>query len=362
MKALAEQAKRRWRLAVGAVLTGVCAASTLYAADDAPRVNLHIVGGLAGVHQYTQREEPFWTKELPRLSGGRYGADIVPFDRAGLTGADMLRLVQLGVVPFGTVLLATIAARHPEYLAPDLAGLNPDIATLRRSMAAFRPYLESNLRQQHKVEALAVYIYPAQVLFCKRQLGSLSQVRGRRVRVSSTSQADFIAALGGLPIQVEFAKLMDSMSSGNTECAITGTMSGHTIGLDLVTTHVYTLPITWGVSIFVANRDAWEALPSDLRALLRSELPKLERDIWAESERETAEGLACSTGQPTCKTPTPARLQATTPTEGDLKLREQLVAEQVLGGWARRCGERCRTLWMQTLGPLLHLDLPTQTP
>ena len=58
----------------------------------------------------------------------------------------MLRLLQFGAVPFGTALMSSFSAQYPEYTAPDLAGLNPDIATLRATLAAFRPYLEKALR------------------------------------------------------------------------------------------------------------------------------------------------------------------------------------------------------------------------
>ena len=68
---------------------------------------LRIVGGLAGLNQYTRQEEPFWSKELARLSGGKFDAEIVPFDRAGVPGGEMLRLLQLGVVPFGTTLISS---------------------------------------------------------------------------------------------------------------------------------------------------------------------------------------------------------------------------------------------------------------
>ena len=200
------------------------------AAATAP-YKLRIVGGLAGINQYTRQEEPFWSKELLRLSGGRFDAEIVPFDRAGVPGAEMLRLLQLGVVPFGTTLMSSFTAQYPEYTAPDLAGLNPDIATLKTTLAAFRPYLEKSLRDQHGVEALAMYVYPAQVVFCKKPLRGLADLAGRRTRVSSSTQADFVGALGGIPVLTGFAQIVPSLTAGNTECAITGTMSGNTIGL-----------------------------------------------------------------------------------------------------------------------------------
>ncbi|MFZ2326217.1 MAG: ABC transporter substrate-binding protein, partial [Rhodoferax sp.] len=110
------------------------------AAAPAP-YKLRVVGGLAALTQYTRWEEPFWTRELLRLSGGKFSADIVPFDRAGVPGVEMLRLLQLGVVPFGTTLMSSLSAQYPQYTAPDLAGLNPDMASLKLSLAAFRPYL-----------------------------------------------------------------------------------------------------------------------------------------------------------------------------------------------------------------------------
>lgn len=286
-------------LGVAGVVQAAGAASTPGASSTATApYRLRIVGGLAGISQYIRQEEPFWTKELSRLSAGRFQAEIVPFDRAGVPGAEMLRLLQLGVVPFGTTLMSSFTAQYPEYTAPDLAGLNPDIATLKTTLAAFRPYLEKALREQHGVEALAIYVYPAQVVFCKKPLRTLSELTGRRVRVSSASQADFVGALGGVPVLTSFSQIVPSLTANNTECAITGTMSGNILGLPSITTHVHTLPVTWGLAVFGANQAAWAALPADLRTLLQWELPRLEAAIWAESERETADGLACNRGHP----------------------------------------------------------------
>ena len=83
----------------------MCLASAQAQAPKVAAQHLRIVGGLAGVNQYTRHEEPFWTRDLARLSNGRATAEIVPFDRAGIRGQEMLRLVQLGAVPFGTALL-----------------------------------------------------------------------------------------------------------------------------------------------------------------------------------------------------------------------------------------------------------------
>ena len=70
------------------------------------------------------------------------------------------------------MLLSVSAAIDPELVAADLAGQSPDVASLRRSVAAYRPHMEALLRERYGIELLAVYTYPAQVTFCNRPLAT----------------------------------------------------------------------------------------------------------------------------------------------------------------------------------------------
>ena len=327
-------------------------------AAEPPQYQFRVVGGLAGVSQYTQWEEPFWSRELPRMSGGRFKADIVPFDRAGVPRDDMLRLLQLGVVPFGTVLMGSMTANYPQYTAPDLAGLNPDSASLKLSVAAFRPFLEKSLREQHGVQLLALYVYPAQVVFCKRPFAALADLSGRRVRVSSAAQADFVGALGATPVHTAFAQIVSSVQAGSIDCAITGTLSGNGLGLQAVTSHMHALPLNWGVALFAANLSAWEALPADLRTLLRKELPPLEAAIWEESERDTAQGIACNTGQSACTKGVKGNMVLVPISAQDERKRQDIFVSTVLPRWLQRCGPRCAEIWNQTIGLARGLPAP----
>lgn len=354
---------RRWQVWCVAVVGFVlcCAAWAQTAAPGkAPVVQLRVVGGLAGVNQYTQLEAPFWSRDLARMSDGRYSADIVPFDRAGVPGSQMLRLLQQGVVPFGTVLLSSLSVQFPQFTAVDLPGLNPNMATLRSTLAAFRPYLEHALREEQEIEPLAIYVYPAQVLFCTKPLHGLTDLRGRRVRVSSAAQGDFFTALGAKPLVVPFAQLVRHMESGASDCAVTGTMSGNTIGLDKVTTALYPLPVTWGLAVFGANRTAWQALPQDLRTLLHRELPKLEAAIWHSAEQETAQGVACNIGAGSCTTGRRGHMKLVPVSAPDEERSKAVFAAAVLPHWLERCGPDCAGIWNRTIGRARGIPAPQQ--
>ena len=331
-------------------------ASTATQADQP--INLKIVGGLASVSQYERLEKPFWEQRIRELSDGRITAEIHPYDRSGLPGPEMLQMMRLGVVPFGTALLAVVAGDEPELNVVDLPGLNPDMPTLRKTVGAYRPRLQELLRTRFGVELLAIYTYPAQVIFCAKPFTGLSDLTGRKVRTSSVGQSEMMTALGAVPVITPFAEMVSAIRAGVVDCAITGTLSGNEIGLSEVTGFIYPMAISWGLSFFGANLAAWEALPSDLQAILRKQIEGLERDIWIAAERETADGLACDTGRAGCPNGhhlSQMRLVPITPE--DEARRQRLLVQSVLPGWIQRCGTDCIKLWNQNLAPTLGLPV-----
>jgi TRAP-type C4-dicarboxylate transport system substrate-binding protein len=338
-----------WMVSASEAQTGTSARPSIY---SGPPVRLKVVGGLAGVHQYTRFEQVFWTEVVANRTGGKVTAEIVPFDKAGIRATEVLRLMQLGTVPFGTAMLGMSSSTDPEYGAVDLAGFSADIHALRRVVGAMRPFMARSLRERYGIQLLAIYAYPAQVAYCKAAISGLDSLAGRRIRTSTPSQSDFVEALGATAVRTSFAEIMDNMVAGNTDCAITGSMTGNTIGLHEKTAYIFNMPVTWGLTMFGANAAAWEALPSDLRAFLSSELVRLEVDIWDEAARETDEGVACNTGAKGCVNGRSGSMTLVQPTQRDLQLRRSVFEGTVLPRWFARCGDPCKDIWQNTLQPL----------
>ncbi len=326
-----------------------------YSADGP--VQLNVVGGLAGVSQYTRFEEPFWTRQIEQLSNGRLRAEIQPFDRSGLPGPEMLQLMRLGVVPYGTALLALVAGDDPELNAVDLPALNPDMASLRKNVELYRPYLHQVLQDKYDIELLGIYTYPAQVLFCTKPFKGLNDLAGRRVRTSSVGQSEMMTALAAKPVLTPFANIVDAVRTGSVDCAITGTLSGNEIGLSDVTSYVHVMAISWGLSFFGANEAAWHMLPSDLRATLRNGIRGLEQGIWSAADGETEEGLACDTGSAECRGGHPSHMVLVPVTPEDRAARTRLLVNSVLPAWVGRCGAECADAWNHTIGPELGITV-----
>jgi TRAP-type C4-dicarboxylate transport system substrate-binding protein len=344
----------RLLLRAGAMAIAVLWSATIVFADEP--IHLKIVGGLAGVSQYDRLEKPFWDQRIEGLTNGRMKAEIHPFDRSGLPGPEMLQLMRMGVVPFGTALLAAVSGDEPELNAVDLPVLNPDMQALRKTVGLYRAHLQQMLLTKFGIELLAIYTYPAQVIFCRKPFTGLGDLSDRRVRTSSVGQSELMTALGAIPVLLPFADTVDAVRNGVVDCAITGTLSGNEVGLSTVTSYIYPMAISWGLSFFGANTAVWEALPPDLRALLQEAITGLEAQIWDASERETADGVACDIGAPNCSighTPNHMTLVPILP-EDEAK-RKRLLVESVLPSWIHRCGPECAAAWNQELAPALGI-------
>ena len=163
-----------------------------------------------------------------------------------------------------------------------------------------------------------------------------------------------------MPVSTGVAEILSQVKAGHLDCAITGSMSGHTVGLHELTSHLQTTAITWGLSVFVANGATWAALPADLRTLLKRELPRVEHAVWKESDQETGAGVACSTGSATagCSGERPGRMVAVVETAADRARLRSVLERTVLPRWAQRCGASCMAAWNRTLGPATGLLLP----
>ncbi|HEV7251831.1 MAG TPA: TRAP transporter substrate-binding protein [Mesorhizobium sp.] len=346
----------RKALGAAAALGLAWSAATGVAVAEEP-IRLKVVGGLGMASQYARFEEPFWTKRIGELSDGRIEATIHPYDKSGLRAQDLMQLMRLGVVPWGNLPLSVAAHDEPELNAVDLPGLNPDIRALRRTITAYRPYLEQVLAERHGIVLLGVHAYPAQVIFCREAFARLDDLAGRRVRTSAVAQSEFVEGLRGIPVITPFGEIAAALKDGVVDCAITGTLGGNEIGLHEITSHVHGMAVSWGVTLFGANAAAWGALPPDLQAVIRKGMGDLEATVLLSAEFDTARGIACNTGAPGCGDGRLGGMTLVPPTIEDEARRRSLLVSTVLPRWIGRCGDACVRSWNDRLAPMVGLSL-----
>lgn len=325
------------------------------AAQDLPQTNLSVIGAI-GIHpQYTQYERPFWIDQIKENSKGKIVATIKPWTEMGLKGPEVLRLVQRGNFQIGTVNLPYNAGESAFVEGHDLPGLAPTINDLKAVTAAWRPLLSEHLEKRFGVKVLAMFSYSAQVLYCRNKFDSLADIKGRKVRVSGAAQANFVEALGGSGINVNFGEVQQALERGVVDCAITGAYSGYNAKWYEGSKFISSIAVNWGAQAMVANVEAWNKLSPAVRDFLTREIKTLEARVVDLAERETEAGIACNSVGP-CETGKPGGMTVVKATPADAATLRSVLEKAVLIDFAKRCGAECTAAWNATVGKVVGIQ------
>lgn len=319
-------------------------------AQTLPRTQLKVVGGLSNLSAYNDYEKPFWTKVVPTLSNGQVTAEIKGFNEMGLKGPELLRLMSQGVVEFGTATLSYFSSDNPINEAVDLAGLAPDAKTARAVVDAFAPIYAKHYGPGSGIKILGMSPYPAQVLFCNAEIKSLADVKGKKVRTSSRTQAEFIEALGGSGVTLAFGEVVPAMQNKVIDCAITGSLSGYSAKWYEVATHLYALPINWNSQIHGVNQKAWNKIDPKVQAFLQTNIKSMIDNMWDAAAAQTQQGYDCNSGAAACTLPVKGKMVIVQPTAADRALLKKLMQDIVLPKWAARCSATCVQDFNVTIG------------
>ena len=321
-------------------------------ADDP--VVLNAVGTWSSLTNFQKHEEPFFNTRLREASDGNIVGKIQSQSGLGLKGFEIMRLVKNGVFDFAFGLPGYVAAENAIFEGADLSTLTQDIDTQRKVSDAYYPTLEKSFADIYNAKLLMLYPFPSQTLWCNGEVNGIEDLKGKKIRVYSTTLGDFVEGVGGTSVTVSFSEVIPALEKGVVDCAITGTMSAYTAKWNQVATHAYTLRVGWGLAFGAMNMNKWNSLSESQQTLLQSEIATLTDAMWAETATEDDVAISCITGGE-CAIGEACSMTLVEPSEADLKARDSIATEVVMARWAERCGADCAANWNETVGPILGL-------
>ncbi len=335
------------------VATMSLAGSTAIAAD-APVV-VKAVGTWGNLTNYTKHEGPFWNSVINEASGGKIVGEIKPQTELGLKGFEIMRLVKNGVFDFAFGLPGYVAAENAVFEGADLSSLTQDIETERKVAESYFPTMAENFESIYNAKLLMLYPFPSQTLWCNAEVNGIDDLKGKKIRVYSTSLGDFVEGAGGVSVTVSFAEVIPALEKGVVDCAITGTMSAYKANWQQVATHAYTLRVGWGLAFGAMNLDKWNSMSAEQQSILETEIAALNERMWAETATEDEVAIACITGGE-CSIGEKGGMTLVEPSDADQQKLQTIASDHVLAKWAARCGEECAANWNKTVGSLLGLE------
>ncbi|WP_084150489.1 TRAP transporter substrate-binding protein [Azohydromonas australica] len=303
------------------------------------------------------KEQPFFENFAAR-TGLPIDADYKPIDTLGLKDTEQLRVMKAGLFDIVSLRVSQNSRDEPTILGLDLVGASPDYATGRKVTKAWFDTADQRLQKQFGVKLLGVWPFGPQILFCKKPIAKLADVKGLKVRVYDQNLAKFIEMVGGTPVPVAFADTHQSLSLGVVDCAVTGPSSANSAGWPEVTTHQLPLGLQMALNGYAITLKAWNRLKPEEQAKLQAAFDKLTEENWSYSESLYQDALNCNAGRDPCTTGKKFKLQEVVVTPADGELVRSAVSKVSLPVWAEVCDKTnpgCSKQWSATVAPVLGI-------
>lgn len=256
-----------------------------------------------------------------------------------IKSADITQAVGDGIVDFAADFF--FSGNVPIARVLNLPMLIENDAEWQKAYAALQPMLEQAFAQQDVV-LLGGYRYPQQVFFTTFPVKQLSDIAGRKIRVTSPEQGHFVSAFGGLPITLSGSEVPTALERGVIDGVLTASAGGAKKWHEFLPDN-YRFAVNYGNSMIIANIDSFEDLSADEQDNLRAIVAEEGEKISAEFIEDEKTQMAAQQGK---------GMNITMAADGDADKARQLM-RPYWSEWAKENGpeyEKALALVLQAIG------------
>jgi TRAP-type C4-dicarboxylate transport system substrate-binding protein len=344
------------KLNFGILAVSVALSSTAVIADQ----ELSVVGSWSGLPLHKLYEKPFWTEKMPAASGGAITANLTTHDQMGIKGGDVFRMLGEGVFDVGMTVSDYAVSDTPALEGLDVPMIATDAASAKAMVEAARPWVDEIYQEVFNSKVLGIAPYPPQVVFCNAKIGSLADLKGKKIRASGRMTGKLLEALGAEAVNVSFGEVPGALQKGLVDCAVTGAGSGYSSGWWEVSTHLMPIPLGgWDPVVTAINLDKWNSLSADEQSLIENSVKSdLEAPAWETAQNALTIDVACLTGVGDCPGDKHS-MTLVSVSDADVKTARDALISKVLPDWADRAGGDWAKRWNDTVGQVTGVEIPS---
>lgn len=315
---------------------------------------LRVVGSWGNLALYKELEEPYWKKTFGKEFKTK--VRLSSLGQVKLEGAAVYRQLANGVFDVVSTVGGYVVSDSQTIAGLDFPAIANDIETAKKVANSYKEALDETLKKDFNAKLLSIVPYPSQVLFCKDELKSLGDLKGRKVRGSDWTVAEFLDGIGATGITMSYSEVPQSLQRGVIDCAVTGSLSGYSSGWGEVSSYFYPLPIGgWDFVITAMNLKTWQKFSKEEQEKLLASIDKnIVLPAWEKTNYETNEGQKCLTGQD-CSYGKPANMKLVEVKPEDIELSRKILTEKVIPKWASKVPADVVKQWNETIGKVVNI-------
>ena len=229
---------------------------------------------------------------------GQVDIQLSSYPELGISGFDMIRLLEDGTIGFGEIYSGFVGGEFPVFEAANLWGAYESVEQWFEASEALEDDIRTLVtRETGGGEIVGFNYYSSNYFFTKGPLNTLADFKGVKTRTHSNVLSDLIGENGGLganPQTMAFADVYPALERGVLDGAVTcGSCAVGQKWFEVTDYLTGPLPGTFAQTFVTFNGKEWNSLPADFQKIIleegvkhseRAKAAALNADVEAEGQ------------------------------------------------------------------------------
>ena len=229
---------------------------------------------------------------------GQVDIQLSSYPELGISGFDMIRLLEDGTIGFGEIYSGFVGGEFPVFEAANLWGAYESVDQWFEASEALEDDIKTLVtRETGGGKIVGFNYYSSNYFFTKGPLNTLSDFKGVKTRTHSNVLSDLIGENGGLganPQTMAFADVYPALERGVLDGAVTcGSCAVGQKWFEVTDYLTGPLPGTFAQTFVTFNGKEWNSLPADFQKIIleegvkhsgRAKAAALNADVEAEGQ------------------------------------------------------------------------------
>jgi len=212
-----------------------------------------------------------FAEDVEAATQGRLKIQVLAAGELPFRAQDVLRAVASRQVEMGHTAVGFIAGDLPHIDAFSM----PFVCTsfdkfYDQSIPAVDGMVAQALQDKFKVTPLVHWALPQQQIWLTREIGSINDLRGLKVRSWNREQAELMQRLGGSGVSISSAEVIPALQRKVVDGAFTAALPASNWKIHEVARFGYMVDMNLSYELNLVNQAALAALPPDLRDVLQT--------------------------------------------------------------------------------------------
>jgi TRAP-type C4-dicarboxylate transport system substrate-binding protein len=233
-----------------------------------------------------------WKEKVERESGGRIAVDIYPSMHLGGQPPALIDQVREGIVDIVWTLPGYTPGRFPMIEVFELPFLNAQPVVTNYALADF---IDNHPDEFAEYKVISAFVHAGQLIHSTQPIRRADDLRGLKIRIPTRVAGWMVESWGAIPLGTTVQKIPEMLSKGIVDGTLIPFEAAYGLQVhDLVSYNVFrddpvAERFNGQVLMIVMNRDVYEGLAPDLRAVIDQNsgrnIARWIGEVWTEADR-----------------------------------------------------------------------------